>query len=826
MFKKQPSIALSLVAGSLLVTALGVVIGLGMAYVDQLKGEQSKIEVFLESSTSELAREILQSSATGNQLEELCGRHFDHLDRTGFLMEEKAVMVIGRVNGEISVIYHQSLPPLPAGSKPVIDKNYLAGFGGSSYFEGFDKVNSADVAVASFFGNKTPRKIHAICPVTITEGRVTPMVVISEIQFSKKAFVGGNLLGGQHFWPLLAIFPMMTTLIFVSWWVTQRFKELTAGMQTVAQGRYDLRLAESGPPEIEAIHTSFNKMAKSLQATSDDYNESIKKLRVAQKQAEVAREAKSDFLANISHEIRTPMNGIIGTASLLAQTVLTSEQSELVHIITSSGHSLVHLINDVLDFSKLESEKMELENRPFDLIELIEETIELFSYQAAERSIDLMYHIQSDAPSCIFGDRERLKQVLVNLIGNAVKFTPEGEIVVTAKTVAVKKGKNDQLVLHLAVRDSGIGIAAENLEKVFEAFTQADASTTRKFGGTGLGLSISRKICRLMGGDLVAESVLDEGSEFRVELPFREVPQQGLLRPQNDPKNKDQLKGKKVIILCKNKVFSELLHHNCQMWGMEAHISPPFSVELVEHIIQFSPDILIFDLKALDGDQNAKLLLGKAYAAKIPVIFLKHVGEKSQLNEDKLPDSIRCIYKPLSVTKFYEAIVAGVENKAKAHHAPEKNKQEVAQAKVEQVKATESFASKYPAKILVVEDVVINQKIATMVLGKLGYSDIECANHGKEGVERVLKGGIDLIFMDLQMPVMGGVEACLEIRKSFNLARQPIVIAMTGHALAGVKESCLAAGMDAFMTKPISIDDVKNGITESFRKIPGFAQKG
>ncbi|MDF1815461.1 MAG: ATP-binding protein [Verrucomicrobiales bacterium] len=821
MFKKQPSLAIGLVSLSLLVTIIGTLIGLGMAYTYQLNEEQKDAETAVARMSTDLAGELLQSGSTGEKMVTLCDRYFAALEKLPYPSTNLHIFVIAKDNGAFPHLYAKGLPALPADSPPPLDKSYLAGFGGMAYHEGFEKVTSAIEAVGWFFGNKTPKKLLSVAPVTLKEGRVTPMVVVFEVQLDKSTFSGRRLLKGQHLWPLLPLLPMLGALIFISWWITQKLKGLSEGMHTVAKGRYDLRLGEKGPPEIEAVHNRFNQMAKSLQATSDSYSETIKKLQVAQKQAEVAREAKSDFLANISHEIRTPMNGIIGTASLLEETQLSSEQNELVHIITSSGHSLVHLINDVLDFSKLESEKMVLENRPFDLIDLIEETIDLFSYQAADRGLDLMYHVEKQTPSCIFGDRERLKQVLVNLIGNAVKFTPEGEIVASARVSTMKKGTTEHPVLYLGIRDSGIGIAEENLVKVFEAFTQADASTTRKFGGTGLGLSISRKICRHMGGDLVVESEPGTGSEFRIVLPFSEVPQQGTVRPQDNPENIAPLVGKRVIILCKNRTFSELIQFNCQSWKMEAHISPPYSSAVVDQIVSYHPDVLFFDLKGTEGDANAKILLQRLYRAGIPTVLLKHVGEKTQIKDDHLPPAVISVYKPVSDTKLFEALIHSIVKKNQAHHAPDPGDRP---AKVltreEEIQETKRFAQNYPARVLIVEDVQINQKIATMVLQKMGYTQIEVANNGKEGVDRVLKGGIDLIFMDLQMPVMGGEQACVEIRKCFNLERQPVIIAMTGHALAGVKESCITAGMDAFLTKPISIDDVKKGIIESFRKHP------
>ena len=458
---------------------------------------------------------------------------------------------------------------------------------------------------------------------------------------------------------------------------------------------------------------------------------------------------------------------------------------------------------------------MEMENAPIDVTALIEETIDMFGFHAAESRLELLYFVERAVPAFIFGDRERLKQVLVNLLGNAMKFTDTGEIIVSVRLATHTTENGEQAVIRFGVKDTGIGIAPENQEKIFDAFTQADASTTRKFGGTGLGLAISRKLCQLFGGELSVISELGEGSEFYFELPFREVPQQGATKPQHRPELQAPLHEKNCIIIARNAALGNLVKTYCQSWKMDAHIAPLFSDTTAMQVLDFAPDFVIYDPLAVEGDRRAHQFTEALVAKGLPTLVLAAVGEQLVKLDDFDSDLLKSVYKPISELKLLRGLVELIHHKTgveipeigfdgeSAHNVP----------------SGDAFMAKYPAKVLVVEDVMMNQKIAGMVLEKLGYKDIEFANNGEMGVNRVKQGGIDLIFMDLQMPVMGGLEATQAIRKNFSLERQPLIVAMTGHALAGVRETCMAHGMNGFITKPISVDDVKGSIVDAFKAV-------
>jgi two-component system, sensor histidine kinase len=620
--------------------------------------------------------------------------------------------------------------------------------------------------------------------------------------------------------------------------VSQAANRLTKGtladfsraMQALGEGNIDAAYARidvvpvkiNSRDELGEMAESFNTLQEEIGRAAVGLGRAREELLIAREAGASANQAKGQFLANMSHEIRTPMNGIIGMTQLLLDTPQTSEQLEFTKTIRNSSDALLTIINEILDFSKIEAGKLDIEEEPFNLRNCVEESLDLLVTQATNKGLDLVYFIDPQVPTLLMGDVTRVRQILLNLLSNAVKFTEAGEVVVQVTSLLLEEGEktdglaprstDSQYEVHFTVQDTGIGIPQERMDRLFQSFSQVDASTTRRYGGTGLGLAISQRLSHLMGGRMWVQSEMGKGSAFHFTIQARATSDQ---LPGHLSSTSPQLLNKRLLIVDDNETNRRILTLQAQTWGM-IPCAASSSLQALQWLRRGdSFDIAILDMRMpdMDGLMLARKVREIEKYASLPLVMLSSFGQRVEIDskessEPAWAEFAAVLAKPVKAAQLYKALM-GVFQKAPVCPVPV-----VSQPEPE---AEPTLGERLPLRILLAEDNLVNQKVALQTLKKMGYR-ADIANNGLEVLEALKHKTYDLIFMDVQMPEMDGLQTTraihqewLSLQGSHN-SQRPRIIAMTANAMQGDREECLKAGMDDYVSKPIRMQDLKTAL--------------
>lgn len=553
--------------------------------------------------------------------------------------------------------------------------------------------------------------------------------------------------------------------------------------QWVSLGDLDRRVNVKTNDELGDLAKAFNAMVDDVRRYLDA--------------AQEATRVKSEFLASMSHEIRTPMNGVIGMTSLLVETDLDDEQRDFVETIRGSGESLLTIINDILDFSKIEAGQLELEEHEFEIRSCIEDAIDILAFKAGEKGLELASLVAPEVPKFIIGDSTRVRQVIVNLVGNAIKFTEEGEVVVS---VALTHKTEDKLGLKFEIRDTGIGIPKDRIDRLFRSFSQVDASTTRKYGGTGLGLAICKQLSELMGGEIWVESEEEVGSKFIFTICV------GISHAASDL---DQIccENLRVLVVDDNATNRKILQVQLSSWGMDVQeaASGPEALKLFDIGVSCDLVILDFQMPVMNGLTFAHILRKKLSDKTPPILLLSSIGKRISVETEPVDASLM---KPVRESQLRHSLKRLVEQARGQEESGLEN-------------ATDGeLRIRSDIQILLVDDNAINQKVLTKMLNQIGLN-ADLAANGVEVTELMKQRSYDLILMDVQMPIMSGIEATEWIRKEISEQKQPYIIAVTANGSEQDKQSCLDAGMNDFIPKPVKTD----ALTGSIQKYLALQEK-